>query len=192
MRDVHVSKLIVDPNNSKIFYATTQGSTEYTDKIGDGEGVFKSTDSGESWESINNGLDTLETNVLAVDPNNSEVLYLGTDDDGLYKSINGGESWEKIDIPLIEFAFGVGDIAVDPEDSDIVYIASVDYYRLANDRGVLGDYGVFKSTDGGETWSDFNTGLNHLGVFTLELNPESRILYAGTRGGGVYWISLES
>ena len=192
VRDIHVSKLIVDPNNSETFYATTQGSTEYTDKIGDGEGVFKSTDRGESWKSINNGLDTLETNVLVVDPNNSDILYLGTDDDGLYKSINGGESWEKIDIPLIEFAFGVGDIAVDPEDSDVVYIASVDYYRLANDRGVLGDYGVFKSTDGGETWSDFNTGLNHLGVFTLELNPESRILYAGTRGGGVYWISLDS
>ena len=81
VRDVHVSKLVIDPNNNNVFYATTQGETEYTDKVGDGAGVFKSTDRGNNWTQINNGLNSLETNVLAVDPNDSDVLYLGTDDD---------------------------------------------------------------------------------------------------------------
>ena len=49
----------------------------------------------------------------------------------------------------------------------------------------------YKSNDGGTTWEDFNKGLQHPGVFSLELNPETRILYAGTRAGGVYWISLD-
>ena len=188
VRDVHVSKLIIDPNNSNVFYATTQGETEYTDKVGDGAGVFKSTDRGNNWTQINNGLNSLETNVLAVDPNDSDVLYLGTDDDGIYKSINGGENWKKL-IPTA--SFGVGDIIVDPQDSNNVYMGTVDYFRLSESRGVLGDFGVYKSTDGGTTWEEFNSGLNHLGVFSLELSEENRILYAGTRAGGVYWINLD-
>ena len=188
VRDVHVSKLIIDPNNNNVFYATTQGATEYTDKVGDGAGVFKSTDRGNNWTQINNGLNSLETNVLAVDPNDSDVLYLGTDDDGIYKSINGGENWEKL-IPSA--SFGVGDIVVDPQNSDNVYMGTVDYFRLSESRGVLGDFGVYKSTDGGTTWEEFNLGLNHLGVFSLELSEENRILYAGTRAGGVYWINLD-
>ena len=188
VRDVHVSKLVIDPNNNNIFYATTQGETDYTDKVGDGAGVFKSTDRGNNWTQINNGLNSLETNVLAVDPNDSDVLYLGTDDDGIYKSINGGENWKKL-IPTA--SFGVGDIIVDPQNSNNVYMGTVDYFRLSESRGVLGDFGVYKSTDGGTTWEEFNSGLNHLGVFSLELSEENRILYAGTRAGGVYWINLD-
>ena len=63
---------------------------------------------------------------------------------------------------------------------------SVDYEE-GND-----DDGVYKSTDGGTTWEEFNSGLKHLGVFSLELSEENRILYAGTRAGGVYWISLDN
>ena len=47
------------------------------------------------------------------------------------------------------------------------------------------------SNDGGTTWEEFNSGLKHLGVFSLELSEENRILYAGTRTGGVYWITLD-
>ncbi len=192
VRDVHVSKLIIDPNNNNVFYATTQGATEYTDKVGDGAGVFKSNDRGNSWTQINNGLDSLETNILTVDPNDSETLYLGTDDDGVYKSTDGGESWKKLTVSSIPKSFGVGDIIVDPQNSNNIYIGTVDYFRLSESRGVLGDFGVYKSTDGGATWEEFNAGLNHLGVFSLELSEENRILYAGTRAGGVYWISLDN
>ena len=192
VRDVHVSKLIIDPNNNNVFYATTQGATEYTDKVGDGAGVFKSNDRGNSWTQINNGLDSLETNILTVDPNDSETLYLGTDDDGVYKSTDGGESWKKLNVSSIPKSFGVGDIIVDPQNSNNIYIGTVDYFRLSESRGVLGDFGVYKSTDGGATWEEFNVGLNHLGVFSLELSEENRILYAGTRAGGVYWISLDN
>ena len=192
VRDVHVSKLIIDPNNNNVFYATTQGATEYTDKVGDGAGVFKSTDRGNNWTQINNGLDSLETNILTVDPNDSETLYLGTDDDGVYKSTDSGESWKKLTVSSIPKSFGVGDIIVDPQNSNNIYIGTVDYFRLSESRGVLGDFGVYKSTDGGATWEEFNVGLNHLGVFSLELSEENRVLYAGTRAGGVYWISLDN
>ena len=192
VRDVHVSKLIIDPNNNNIFYATTQGATEYTDKVGDGAGVFKSTDRGNNWTQINNGLDSLETNVLVVDPNDSETLYLGTDDDGVYKSTDGGDSWKKLNVSSLSKSFGVGDIVVDPQNSNNIYIGTVDYFRLSENRGVLGDFGIYKSTDGGASWEEFNSGLKHLGVFSLEISEENRILYAGTRAGGVYWIKLDN
>ena len=46
---------------------------------------------------------------------------------------------------------------------------------------------MYVSNDGGVTWDAFNVGLKHEGVYALELDAEQEILYAGTRGGGVYW-----
>ncbi|MBI2984158.1 MAG: hypothetical protein HYY50_00845 [Candidatus Kerfeldbacteria bacterium] len=189
--DVHVSKIVVDPNNSAIVYATTQGPTNFQEKTGSGHGVFRSTDYGATWTKINQGLETVETNTLALDPNGQNALYLGTDDDGVYKSVNGGGSWQKIKIPQLPDSYGVGDIIVDPRNSQVVYVATVDYFRLAESRGVVGDYGVYISQDGGATWQSFNDGLKHVGAFSLELDAEKRILYVGTRGGGVYWRKIQ-
>ena len=90
--DVHVSKIVVDKKNPSIIYATTQGPTNFNEKTGTGYGVFKSTDYGDTWKKINSGLETVETNIIALDPNNQQILYLGTDDDGIYKSADGGTS----------------------------------------------------------------------------------------------------
>ena len=185
--DVHVSKIVVNPNNPSIVYATTQGPTEFLDKSGPGHGVFKTSDYGATWEKVNIGLETVEVNTLALDPNDPQSLYLGTDDDGIYKSSDGGSSWNKILIPRLPERYGVGDIVVDPRDSKVIYVATVDYFRLSLERGLVGDHGIYVSRDGGATWQSFNEGLRHLGVFSLELDPGRGILYAGTRGGGIYW-----
>ena len=185
--DVHVSKVVINPNDPAIVYVTTQGPTEFQDKTGPGHGVFKSNDYGETWERINVGLGTLEINTIALDSTDPDILYLGTDDDGIYKSSDGGDSWIRILIPQLSGTFGVGDIAVDPRESNVIYVATVDYFRLSGARGLVGDHGIFVSRDGGATWDDFSEGLRHLGVFALELDPEEGILYAGTRGGGIYW-----
>ncbi len=185
--DVHVSKIVADKNNPSIIYATTQGATNFQEKTGSGYGVFKSTVYGQSWKKVNSGLETVETNTLALDPNDSNVLYLGTDDDGIYKSTDGGTSWTKLTIAGLPQKYGVGDIIIEPRDSNIVYAATVDYFRLFVDRGLLGDYGVYVSKDGGKSWKPFNEGLNHKGAFAIELDDEKSILYVGTRGGGIYW-----
>ncbi len=190
--DVHVSKIVVNKNNSSIIYATTQGATNFQEKTGNGYGVFKSTDYGQSWKKINSGLETVETNTLALDPNDSNVLYLGTDDDGIYKSTDGGTSWIKLTIAGLPQKYGVGDIVIEPHDSNIVYAATVDYFRLFVDRGLLGDYGIYISKDGGKSWKQFNEGLDHKGAFALELDDEKGILYVGTRGGGIYWRDVNN
>ena len=184
--DVHVSKIVVDKNNPSLIYATTQGPTNFQEKTGSGHGVFKSTDHGSTWKKINSGLETVETNTLALDPNDSDVLYLGTDDDGLYKSSDGGVTWGRLRIPQLPENYGVGDIVVDPRNSSVVYAATVDYFRLFTARGLLGDHGVYVSRDGGTSWQPLNEGLEHAGAFALELDDERGILYVGTRGGGIY------
>ena len=189
--NVHVSKIVVDKNNPSIIYATTQGPTNFSEKTGSGYGVFKSIDYGKSWMKINGGLETVETNTIALDPNNQQILYLGTDDDGIYKTTDGGTSWTKLTIAGLPQKYGIGDIVIDPRDSNTVYAATVDYFRLFLDRGLVGDHGVYVSRDGGTSWRPFNEDLNHAGAFALELDAENSILYVGTRGGGIYWRSIE-
>lgn len=185
--DVHVSKIVVDEKNPKIVYVTTQGPTDFGTKTGQGQGVYKSDNYGKSWKKINKGLETVETNTIAIDSNNSKILYIGTDDSGVFKSVNGGQTWRLVPIKGLPKKYGVGDIVIDSKNSKIVYVATVDYFRLSNSRGLIGDHGVYKSTNGGKTWRVFNEGLKHKGAFSLELDSERDILYVGTRGGGVYW-----
>lgn len=189
--DVHVSKIIVDKNNPATVYATTQGPTDFATKLGNGQGVYKSLDYGQTWQQINAGLETTETNTIALDPNNANVLYLGTDDNGIYKTTTAGETWNRIVIPQLPEQYGVGDIVIDPRNSNIVYVATIDYYRLATSRGTIGDYGIYVSRDSGITWESFSEGLDHQGAFSLELDAEQGILYVGTRGGGIYWRSVQ-
>lgn len=190
MTDVHVSKIIVDQKNPAIVYATTQGATDFHTKTGGGQGIYKSTDYGRNWTKINHGLQTAEINTIAIDPTNSSSLYAGTDDDGVYKSLDGGVSWQRLDIVGPPAKYGVGDIAINPKKPSQVFVATVDYFRLFQSRGLVGDHGVYVSNDGGATWTDYNQGLKHQGAFSLEIDKTNDVIYVGTRGGGVYWREL--
>ncbi|MDG1039867.1 MAG: T9SS type A sorting domain-containing protein [Polaribacter sp.] len=85
-------------------------------------------------------------NVVVVDPNNENIYYVGTPAGGIWKSIDAGINWT----PLNDFqrSIGVSGIAIDPTNSDIIYIATGD-----DDAGDSSSIGVLKSTDGGTTWS---------------------------------------
>ena len=91
-------------------------------------------------------------NFVRVDPNNSNIIYIGTPDGGLWKSINGGTSWSVLTEQLE--AIGCSDIAIDPNNSQILYLASGD-----SDAGDSYSIGLLKSTDGGVTWAA--TGMVH-------------------------------
>lgn len=107
-------------------------------------------------------------NVVAVDPNDSEVVYIGAPAGGCWKTTDEGETWEVLtdDLPVM----GVSAIAIDPTNSDIVYIGTGD-----RDASHTYSIGVLKSTDGGQTWE--TTGMEHtiyqnLTVEKLLIDPE--------------------
>lgn len=92
-------------------------------------------------------------NTIIKDPNNPQTLYVGAPAGGIWKSTDDGANWTPLsdDLPQI----GVSGIAIDPNDSNTIYIATGD-----DDAGDSYSVGVMKSTDGGQTWN--TTGLSYL------------------------------
>ncbi|MFN5416159.1 MAG: WD40/YVTN/BNR-like repeat-containing protein, partial [Flavobacteriia bacterium] len=91
-------------------------------------------------------------NFVRFDPNDPNVIYVGTPDGGLWKTTNGGTSWTVLTEQLE--AIGCSDIAIDPNNSQILYLGTGD-----SDGGDSYSIGLLKSTDGGLTWGA--TGLVH-------------------------------
>jgi len=133
-------------------------------------GLFKSTNHGVNWIYIS---DLPMCNHLVIDPQSPLILYLGiwwaggSQTGGVLKSMDGGKTWMLMGLE----GFDVVRLAIDPENSQVIYAASW-------------NGGMFKSLDGGVTWTSINSGLTNLECheIALDLNaPET--LYAGTSGG---------
>jgi photosystem II stability/assembly factor-like uncharacterized protein len=118
-------------------------------------GVFKSTDMGNSWFPVFDSLAVLTVGDIAIDPQNPDVVYVGTGEangghnnfpgGGIFKSTNAGLTWNFLGL---EQTTSIGRVLVHPTNSNIVYLAAVGSYFSPNE-----ERGVYKSTDGGNTWS---------------------------------------
>ncbi|PYK36711.1 MAG: hypothetical protein DME60_13950 [Verrucomicrobia bacterium] len=125
-------------------------------------------------------------NSINFDPKNSKIIYIGTPDGGVWRSATGGTAWS----PLFDSqpTLSVGDVAVDPNDSKTLYVATSDPYGYGTPFwGGTYSVGVRKSTNGGTTWSD--TGLpwridQNRTIRRLVIHPtDSKILLAATSDG---------
>lgn len=118
-------------------------------------------------------------NVVTVDPNDENTMYIGSPAGGVWKTVDAGDTWT----PLSDFLpqIGVSAIAVDPDNSNIVYIGTGDDDGF-NTPGV----GILKSTDGGQNWlfTGLNEGNAPLNVTEIYINPnDSQMLWASTFNG---------
>lgn len=162
------------PGNDAVYYAG------YT-----GGGVWKTEDAGENWRNLSDGYFTTGSiGDIAVSKSDPNVIYVGSGEhavrgvmtsygDGVYKSTDAGESW--VNVGLKESRH-ISDVLIHPQDFNTVYVgAQGPVHGSGTERG------VFKSTDGGETWEkklyiDENTGIS-----SLMMDPSNpRILYAAT------------
>jgi photosystem II stability/assembly factor-like uncharacterized protein len=136
-------------------------------------GVFKTSDRGGTWEPLNRGMGRVSVLAVAVDPRSSDIAYAGTQDQGAYKTSDGGKTWAGINQGLpASFNSSVYAIAIDQSSPDTVYASA-----FRNFKG-----GVFKSTDGGATW----TLLIDLGATMFTIDPlDTQVIYAGA-GDHVY------
>ncbi len=171
----HVQALAIDPSSPATLYAGTSGG-----------GIFKSTNGGTSWISINSGLTSTDVEVLAIDPSNPATLYAGTDGSGLFKSANGGTTWARVIIRIDNSGLPfspkrVNAVVIDPSNPDTLYAGS-------NDCAFNCIFsGIFKTINGGITWTGINSGLTNKHVHTIAIDPTTpSTLYAGTDGGGVF------
>ncbi len=171
--------LIMDPNNPRILYASTWRAkrTPYSlSSGGEGSALWKSTDSGETWNEIskNEGFpkDTLGIIGVTVSPKNSERVWAIVEQKekgGLYRSEDGGNKWTQVNSErkLRQRAWYYTRLYADTEDEDVVYVLNVRYH---------------KSTDGGKSFKTFNAphGDHH----DLWIAPEnSQRMIIGDDGG---------
>ena len=144
-------------------------------------GVWKTENAGTTWTPIFDGEGAYSIGCVTIDPNNPNVLWVGTGEnnsqrsvgygDGIYKSLDGGQTWKNMGLKTSEH---IGKIIVDPHNSDIVY---------ASAQGPLwssgGERGLFKTIDGGKTWKAVLTISENTGVSDLWMDPRaSNVLYA--------------
>ena len=173
LSNLSVTSLAIDPSNSITLYAGTYGF---------GGGVFKSTDAGNTWNpvaAIVTSAGGIVTSVyaLSIDPGSPRTLYAASYV-GLFKSIDGGKSWNQTNAGLPTPAYAPVALVIDPRSSNTIYIAFSDVYS--------GPVGIFKSVNGGASWSPFNDGLAG-GVETLALDAHNpNTIYAGTDGSGIF------
>src|SRR5262245_51837548 len=165
-----------------------------------GGGVWKTTDGGATWNSLTDAQSTLSMGAIAVAPNNPSMVYAGTGEAnfsgdsnfgrGVLVSTNGGTTFT---LQTAGGAFNrktISEIAVDPTNANIVYVAVAG----GGVNGVGGNNGVWRSADGGSTWTNTTTAISTAQPFTsVRIDPNiPSTLYAavgnpsGSTANGVY------
>ncbi len=206
MDDQQVSSMgavAVAPSDAKVVWAGT-GEANDRNTSGFGDGVYRSTDGGGSWTHV--GLDGTRAIARIVahptDPKTAYVCAAGdlwnpTPERGLYKTADGGQTWKLVlSAPAPDNdKVGCGDVAIDPASPDTLYAALYARRRTswsftagpaASDGKDLG--GVFKSTDGGATWTKLGHGLpsetGRIGLSVYAKNPKTVYALVESFAGG--------
>jgi photosystem II stability/assembly factor-like uncharacterized protein len=178
--------LAISASDPQILYAGT-GEQNNRQSTSWGDGVYRSDDAGETWRHL--GLvETRHIGKIEIDPRNPDVVFVaalgnlwrGSEERGVYRSTDGGRSWEKVF--YVDEYTGVVDLVMNPRNPDIVYAAA--YARLRRTWGFNGGGpggGVFKTTDGGDTWRELTNGIpdgdkGRIGLAISASNP--MVLYA--------------
>lgn len=144
-------------------------------------GVWKTTNSGVTFRPIFDGYGSYSIGCIAIDPKDRHTIWVGTGEnnsqrsvgygDGIYKSVDGGQSFKKMGLGDSEH---IGMIAIDPTDSDTVFVAAQGpLWRSGDDRG------LYRTQDGGKSWKKILDISPNTGVNEVHLDPENPdIVYA--------------
>jgi photosystem II stability/assembly factor-like uncharacterized protein len=150
--------------------------------VGSG-GVWKTVNAGTTWQPVFDGEASYSVGAVTIDPQRPDTVWVGTGEnvsgrhvgfgDGVYRSLDAGQTWTNMGLGQSEH---IGMIRVHPEDSDTVYVAAQGPLWSAG-----GDRGLYKTTDGGETWEKILGGGEYTGVNEVHLDPrDPDTLYAVT------------
>ena len=145
-------------------------------------GIFKTTDGGNYWEPIFDSEDALSIGFIALAPSDPNVVWVGTGEPnirshismgkGVYRSTDAGKTWNFLGL---ENTGRVSRIQVDPRDPDVAFVAA-----LGHSYGPQQERGIFRTTDGGETWEHVLFVDENTGASDLVMDPNNpRILFAG-------------
>jgi photosystem II stability/assembly factor-like uncharacterized protein len=166
-------------------------------------GVWKTTNNGTTWAPLFDGQSVASIGDIALTPSHPELVWVGTGEpnnrqsssfgDGIYKSTDGGRTWTHMGLRETQH---IGRVVIDPVDPDTVYVAA-----LGRLWGPNAERGVFKTTDGGRTWTNVKFIDQDTGFVDLVMDPTNRLVLYGAAyqrrrapwgfngggpGGGIY------
>ena len=144
-------------------------------------GVWKTTDGGASWQPLTDRTPISSVGAIAVAPSDHNVIYVGSGEaaprgdmtygDGVYKSVDGGKTWSSIGLKDTR---QIGALIVDPHNADIVLVAA-----FGHAFGPNTERGVFRTTDGGKSWTKVLYKDEQTGAIDVSFDPhDSKIVYA--------------
>ncbi len=188
----------ISESNPDIVYVGT-GEFPIRGNVSHGDGVFKSTDAGKTWAFVGLG-DSRQISRVRVHPTNPDIVYVGVEghvfgpnaERGVYKTTDGGKTWRNV--LHRNDSTGVTDLAMDPSNPDVLYAAfwqaSRTPWQLVS--GGAGS-GIFKSTDGGEHWTEITRKpglpggiIGNIGITVSAANPKRVWALIEADSGGVF------
>ncbi len=189
-----IGAVAVAQSNPNIVYFGTGDVSMVGGSVNMGNGVYKSTDAGKTWQHI--GLDDTEhIGGLFVDPQNPDIgvvaalgrTYSKNDERGIFKSTDGGKTWRKV--LFKDNITGAVDLVFAPGNAKIGYCALWEHYTAPGARGAIessGFAGIYKTTDAGDTWTQLTEGLpgGRLGRIGVATSADGQKVFAIVAGGG--------
>jgi photosystem II stability/assembly factor-like uncharacterized protein len=165
-----ISDFAVNPQNHSEYYVATSSG-----------GVWKTLNRGVTYFPVFDGEGSYSIGCVTLDPNNTNTVWVGSGEnnnqrsvaygDGVYKSTDGGGNWKNMGLKNSEH---ISKIIVDPKDPNTIYVAA---YGPVWSEG--GDRGVYKSTDGGNTWTCIKSVSAYTGCNALVMDPtDNKVMYA--------------
>ncbi len=146
-------------------------------------GIWKSTNAGVTWAPVFDSVRTGSIGAVAVAPSDPDVVWVGTGESnnmrssswgtGVYRSLDGGKTWSSAMLPKSQH---IGHIVIDPRDPNTVYVAAVGPLWASG-----GQRGLFKTTDGGKTWTNTKEISKYTGFGDVQMDPSNPdVLYAAS------------
>ena len=187
---ISIGDVTVSQNNPDLVWVGT-GESNNRQSTSWGDGVYKSTDGGKTW--TNMGLKTSRfINRIVIDPRNNDIVLVAATgslfgpggERGIYKTTDGGKTWKQT--LKVDDDTGANDLVMDATDNKILYASTYQRRRTAccMNGGGPGS-GIWKSTDGGDTWTRLTNGLPNepMGRIGLDVNRRRpNVLYATVEG----------
>jgi photosystem II stability/assembly factor-like uncharacterized protein len=159
-----IADIAIDPADRSTWYIA----------VGSG-GIWKTINRGTTWDSVFDGQGSYSMGAITIDPINHNTVWAGAGEnisgrhvgygDGIYKSLDGGATWNNMGLKSSEH---IGMIAIDPRDSDVVYVAAQGPLWSAG-----GDRGLFRTSDGGGNWELILPGGEYTGVSEVHFDPRN-------------------
>jgi photosystem II stability/assembly factor-like uncharacterized protein len=194
-----IGAIAIAPSNESIVYVG-EGENSMRGNVSEGlEGMWKSTDEGRTWKNM--GLKEGRHIVrLIVHPKNPDIIWAAVmghlfgpnENRGVYKSIDGGATWKKV--LYVNAQTGASDLVIDPSNADVLYAGTWQLIRTPYSLESGGEgSGLYKSTDGGETWTSIKTNKGFpkgvwgiTGIAVAKSNPDKLYALIENANGGLY------